>query len=123
MAMTVLSGFENAVDGRDLTAPLPALLLESFSAPLGQGVIFGTAIVFSSAPLGFDPSHAHHAAQRGQKRSGIDAKDAIADLLDPQSDAVAVHRLQGERLLNEHFQCSLDHVPVFCDHAVGSSTR
>ena len=36
-----------------------------------------------------------HPAERRKQRSGVDLEYTAADLLDAQSDTVAVHRLQG----------------------------
>src|SRR5580700_2267073 len=110
MTNILLSGFENAVDGGGLAAPLLAFFAEGFAAAFGEHVIAGAAIVFRGAPLAFDAAGALHAAERGQKRAGIDAENAAADLLDAESDAVAVHGLEVEGLEDQHFQGPLNKV-------------
>lgn len=111
------SGFEDAVDGGGLAAPLLAFFAKSFAAGGGELVVAGAAVVFSGAPLGGDAASALHAAEGGKEGAGIDAEGAVADLLDAQGDAVAMHGLEGEGFEDEHFEGALDEVTGFFGHA------
>ena len=61
-------------------------------------------------PLGVEPAGAFQALQGRQERPGVDLEHAAGDLLDAPSDAEAVHRLEAERLEDEHVERALDDV-------------
>jgi len=96
---------------------LLGFFLEGLSAAVGEEVILGAAIVFGGAPLGLDAAGALEASEGGEERAGVDAEDAVADLLDAEGDAVAVHGLEREGFEDEHFEGSLDEVAGFWGHS------
>jgi len=111
-----ISGFEDAGDGGELASPLLGLFLESFAAAVGEEVVLGAAIVFAGSPLRLDAGGALEAGEGGEEGAGVDAEDAVADLLDAQGDTVAVHGLEGEGFEDEHFEGSLDEVAGLVGH-------
>src|SRR5580700_7741433 len=104
------SRFENARYGSGLALPFLGFRGQSFAAGRGQLVILCAAIVFRGAPLGLYAARALHPAERRKQRSGIDAKDAIADLLNAQRNAPAVHGLENQSLQDQHLKRSLHQV-------------
>ena len=70
------------------------------------------ARVLGLPPFGVEPSGALQPLQRRQQRAGIDLEDAARDLLDAPGDAEAVHRLETERLEDEHVERALDDVGI-----------
>jgi hypothetical protein len=115
------SGFEDAGDGGELAAPLVGFFFEGLAAAVGEEVVLGAAIVLGGTPLGLDAGGAFEAGEGGEERAGVDAEDAVADLLDPQGDAIAVHGLEGEGFEDQHFECSLNEIAGFVGHGRLSS--
>ena len=73
-------------------------------------------------PFAVDQPVALQAAQRREQRSGVDLEHALADLFEADADAVAVHRLERERLQNEHVQRALHEIALFvCPGHVAAS--
>jgi hypothetical protein len=102
--------FEDAGDSCGLTLPLFGFASERFMTFGGELVILRATIVLGRVPFGANRAGAFHAAEGGEQGTGIDAEDAVADLLNAQGNAVTVHGLQGEGFEDQHFQGSLDQV-------------
>jgi hypothetical protein len=56
------------------------------------------------------------AARSSRTRAGIDAEDAVADLLDAEGYTVAMHGFEGEGFEDQHFEGSLDEIAGFAGH-------
>src|SRR5258705_6850801 len=112
---------EDAVDGGDLAPPLFGLALEGLAPFFSQAIIASAPVVLGRSPLALHAASAFHATQRGQQRPRIYAKGAVADLLDPQRDTVAMHRRQSQRLQDQHLQCSLNQICRLVGHKKCSS--
>src|SRR5436190_4286361 len=102
--MTLRFGFQQARDGAGAAVPVGGRDLELPPAPARQRVDAGATRIFGLAPLGVDEAAALEALQRRQQRTGVDLEDAARDLLDPPRDPEAVHRLETERLEDEHVE-------------------
>ena len=72
-----------------------------------ERVVLGAPVVLGDAPLAADQTVALEAAQGREERPGVDLEHALADLLEADADAVAVHRLQRQRLQDQHVQGAL----------------
>ena len=62
------------------------------------------------APVGIHRSGALQTLQRGEQRAWVDPEHTARDLLHAPRDTVAVHRLEAQRLENEHVERALDDV-------------
>ena len=91
--------------------------LELFPAGARERVELRAARVLRLAPLGVEPARALQPLERGEERAGIDLEHAARDLLDAPRDAEAVHRLEAERLEDEHVERALDDIGVRLVHA------
>src|SRR6185437_6306019 len=91
------------------------------AAAAGEGVVLRAAVVLGGAPFAFDEAIAIEAAKGREQRAGVHAEDAAADLLDAEGDAVAMERLEGERLEDQHVECALDEIGCRIGHCVCSS--
>ena len=93
----------------------------------GQLVVLRPAVVLGRLPLAGDQPVALQTPQGGEQRSGVHLKHAFADLLEAYTDAVPVHRLERERLQDEHVQGALHQVALFVSglmqHLSYSQTR
>src|SRR3979490_2574623 len=96
-------------------------LLRGPATFFSQGIIACAPVVLGRSPVALHAASAFHATQRGQQRPRIYAKGAVADLLDPQRDTVAMHRRQSQRLQDQHLQCSLNQVCRLVGHKKCSS--
>jgi hypothetical protein len=105
-------GFEDAGDCGGAALPLLCLRLESFATSRGKAVVLGAAIVFGGAPIRLHVTGAFHAAESREERTGVYSKDAAADLLDAESNTVAVHGLERECFENQHFERALDEFAI-----------
>jgi hypothetical protein len=75
------SRFKDAGDGQNLPLPLFRFRDKSLAAAGGKQVVLGAAIVFCSPSLRLHPACALKPARRRKQRTRIDAKYAVADLL------------------------------------------
>src|SRR6266498_364466 len=89
--------------------PRPAIFLHRELSPSGtrQGVELGLTPCFRLLPLGLQPSLLFQSVEGGIKRTLIDLNDGFRNLLEPLRDAVAVRRLQGKDLENQHVERAL----------------
>ena len=66
--------------------------------------------VLGLPPLRVEPPGTLEALQGGEQGAGVDLEDVARDLLDAPRDAEAVHRLEAERLEDQHVQRALNDV-------------
>src|SRR5207245_6434812 len=87
--------------------PVGGLELELLLSGARERIELRPARVLGPAPLGVEPPGALQALERGEERAGVHLEDAARDLLDAAGDAEAMHRLEAERLENEHVERAL----------------
>jgi hypothetical protein len=90
-----------------LGLPVALLRLEARAARSRQRVPFRAPVVLGRAPLALDQPVALEPAERREQRTRVNLEHPVADLLDADADAVAVHRLEVERLEDEHVERAL----------------
>src|SRR5687767_1107993 len=90
--------FHDPGNGGGLRLPVTRVALEAGAPLRGQGVIAAAAIVLGLAPFALDVAVALETAESREQGAGVHLEDALADLLQPHADAVAVHRLERQRL-------------------------
>ena len=97
-------------DGRGETLPIARLDLELFAAGPRKRVKLCPAVVLTRAPLGCDPRLLLELVQGGIEGSVADLEDVGGQLLQPQADGPAIHRLEYEHLENQKVQRSLHEI-------------
>jgi hypothetical protein len=84
---------------------VPRLLdAELFVSGRGERVEPCPPVVGRDLPLGRHPSLDEHPLQRGIERSFFDREHVRGDHLNVLRDPVAVHRLDGQRLQDQHLE-------------------
>src|SRR5919199_5335680 len=96
--MRLALGRQESRHGRHSTLPVRGLDLELFLPGAGERVELRAARVRRLSPLRIEPAGALEPLQGGEQRSRVDLEHSPRDLLDPASDAVAVHGLEAQRL-------------------------
>ena len=91
-----------------LHLPVAGLIPEALPAGRRQRIQLGAPVVLGDLPLPFDEAVAFEPPKRGEEGSGIDLEHSLADLFEPRTDPVSVHRLEPEGLENEHVERALD---------------
>src|SRR5262249_31089199 len=64
--------------------------------------------ILRRAPFRTDEPISLQTPECGEERSRVHLKYPFADLLDPRSNSVAVHRLQCQGFQDQHIQCPLN---------------
>src|SRR5206468_5866763 len=100
-------GFEHAGDGGRLTLPFLGGPGERPAASRRERVVFRAPAVLSRSPLSGDFAIPLETPERGEERTGVDTQSPAADLLQPYTNAVAMHRLEGERPEDQHVERAL----------------
>src|SRR6516165_2571867 len=100
------SGFHRRRHDLDYLVPIPFLGLELCSSRGRQPVVFGSAVIFRGAPLGFHPSLLFHAMQRREKRAKTHLERSPSDLRNATRDADPVQGFQRQRFQNQQVQRS-----------------
>src|ERR1039458_3616251 len=115
--------FEEPGDRAYAQRPRGRLAFELPTTPPGEAVEPGAAIVVRLSPLGVEHAFALEPLKRQEQRSGIDPKDTARMLLDAARNPEAMHRLQAQRLEDEHVQRALDDIGRYVGHvrSAGSS--
>src|SRR5437763_14962746 len=90
-------GSQYPCDGVCLRLPVTCFRFELSSSGFGEAVVFCPAVVLRFAPLALEQICALKAAKSGQQRPSVYLKDAFADLLDTDADAVTMKRLERQR--------------------------
>src|SRR5215831_4924275 len=98
--MDISACFQDAANRGGLSGPLGCLAFELCAAARSERVVLCAPVIFGGLPHGLDPAGPFESAEGGEERSGIDFENVAADLLDALGDAVAMHRLERERLQN-----------------------
>jgi hypothetical protein len=101
---------EEPRDGRRAPGPAGGLDLELLSARARERVELGPPGVLALAPLGVEPPGPLQPLQRGEERARVHLEHAARDARNAPGDAEAVHRLEAQRLADEHVQRALDDV-------------
>ena len=97
-----------------------SFFFERFSPRGRKQVILGPAIVLGCPPLRLDSAAALHAAEGREQRSRVDMKDAATHLINAQSDAITMDRLQCQRFQHQHFERALNQVTWAIVHLLSS---
>src|SRR5215475_138713 len=111
-----LTGLHNLIDRRRQPLPIRGLFVELFAPGARQLVILRLAIVFGTAPFRRDPALVFQPVQRRIERALVDVQHARGRLLYPLRDAPAMHRLQRERLQNQHVERALQEIGLRFGH-------
>ena len=91
--------------------------LELFAAGGGKFVILRAAIIFGSAPAGFDPAATLQAVQRGVQRALLDLQNVFGDLLNTFRNGPAMLRLESNRFEDEQIESALRQIEFCGRHA------
>ena len=83
---------------------------------------FVAAVVAAGGSSEREATLVAHNLVEGEQRPGIYLEDAARDLFNAPCDPEAVHRLQAERLQDQHVECALDYVSAVFVHHADSST-
>src|SRR5262245_47660097 len=110
-------GLQDPSDGGRSPRPVRGFYLQLLPAGARQPVVLRAPGTGGLLPLGVEPSGTLQAAQRRQERAGIDLEHAARHLLDAAGNAESVHRLEAQRLENEHVERALNDVGVVRVHA------
>src|SRR6185437_8801852 len=105
-------GVEEACHRGRAALPVGRLHLELLPAGAREPIVSGPARVFGLPPLGVEPAGAFESLEGGEQGAGIDPEHPARDLLDAAADAVAVHRLETQRLEDEQVERALDDIGV-----------
>src|SRR5687767_7529114 len=97
-------------DGRGTARPVLALHFELSPAGARERIELRAARVLRLTPLGVEESAALEPLERGEQRSGIDLEHPARDLLDAPRNPESMHRLETERLEDEHVEGALNDV-------------
>ena len=93
---------EHAADYAGDALPVFGFDGEALEAAFGDGVEAGFAVVFRSAPFGFDPVLVLETQERGVDGSFVEGKDVFTQLLDAAGDAEAMLGTEGVEGLEDH---------------------
>src|ERR671918_766909 len=104
---------ENPCDRGGLCLPVARFLFEARASARGKPVVLRAPVVLGGAPFARDQPVPLEPPQGGKQRSRVHLEDASADLLEAHPDPVSVHRLQRERLQDQHVQGPLHQVTRF----------
>ena len=108
---------EDPRDGVGHPRPVLAFLGELAAAVAREPVVLGLAVVLRRVPFRVDPALLLQPVKRRVERALIDAQHVARDLLDALRDAPAVHRLERERLQDEHVERALQEILFLTSHA------
>src|SRR6185503_20605195 len=86
--------------------PLIDFFAKRFASRLGQRVVARAPVVLGRLPITLDPAAVLEALERGVEGSLIDLESAARDLLDAETDAPPVHRLERKRLEDEEIDAA-----------------
>jgi hypothetical protein len=103
---------QQARDRRGAARPVRRLDLELPAALARQLVVPRAPRVLRLTPLGVEPAGALEPLQRREERPRVHLEHPARHLLDPPRDAEAVHRLEADRLEDEHVERALDDAVV-----------
>src|SRR5262245_292204 len=115
--MSLALRLQQTRDGGCPAVPVCGLRLELLLPRARERIELRAARVLGVAPLGVAPAGPFQPLQRDEQRAGIHAEHAARDLLDTARDAEAVHRLEAQRLENQHVERALDDVGGRVVHA------
>ena len=107
---------EDPGDGVGHPRPVLALFGQLAAAGPRQPVVLGLAVVLGRVPLGSIQPACFETMERGIERALIDLQHVSRDLLDALRDAPAVHRLERQRLQDEHVERALEEILFLTSH-------
>jgi hypothetical protein len=107
---------QDAADGVGHPGPVLALLGELPAPGPRQAVVLRLPVVVGGVPLGVDPPLLLEAVQRRVERPLVHAQHITRDLLDALRDAPPMHRLERERLQDQHVQRALQQILFLTAH-------
>src|SRR5919109_5465613 len=104
MSSSLIGVAQDAVHRRRGALPFVDLGLELSAAFGGDAVVARAAVVLARPPFRANPAAAQHRLEGGVDRALIDVEDVARDLAQPEREAPAVHRLDGQQLEGEHLE-------------------
>ena len=116
-ASPLLLCLENPRHGVGHPGPVLALFDELALAVAREPVVLGLTVVLRRVPFRIDPALLLQAMERRVERPLVDPQDVARDLLDALRDAPAVHRLERQRLQDEHVERALQEILFLTSHA------
>src|SRR5262245_20507428 len=106
-------GAERGGYGGGEAVPSRGLLAKPLPAVRGDGVVLRAPAVVALPPLGVDQPLRLEPVQRGIERSLRNLERVPRYLPDPEQHPVAVQRLQGHRLQDEHVERSRQQLRIW----------
>src|SRR6185503_20109375 len=103
----VSGGVEHAEEHGHVLPELGDFGLELTATGSGQAVVLGPVVLVGDAPFRINEPFALQAVERLIERGVLYGQRAVAAVVDPGGDAVAVHGGPGERPENEHVDGTL----------------
>src|SRR5215211_3100067 len=102
----------DAVDGDEHAVEVGDLFTELATASGGERVVARATASRRRSPLRRDPATLLQPLERGVERSLLDRQDGVGQELDLLRDRVAVERLHGERLQDQHVERALEQLAL-----------
>src|SRR5205823_9330350 len=112
----VWRGIERGGDRSDETVPARGFLPKAFSASRRERVELRAAFVLALAPLRVDQALVFETVQRWIQRPLWHVQDILGNLRYAQQHAIAVQRLQRDRLQNQHVESAWEQVSGCFSH-------